>query len=298
MIEILRILFYYPFVNILTYFTWLVPGHNVAWGIVILTLIVRFALLVPSRKAAESQRKISQLNPLIEDLKKEYADDRQGLAAAQMELYKKNNINPFGSCLLSLIQLPILIILYYAIREGIKAGSPDLYTWMVRPDIVSTSFFGIELLNPDKSYILPIIAAGLQFWQMRLVLPKRNPALKGEEDTTVKMQTNMAYLMPAMTLFVAGNFPAGVALYWIVTTSFSVAQQVQVNKVPVIISGVEQAVAKADQKHPNYKRSEQSEEEISKDTGVDLDKKPVLDLSVKEESAKKKGVTVTVRKKG
>lgn len=297
MIELLRILFYYPFVNILTFFTWLIPGHNVAWGIILLTLLVRFALLIPSRKSAESQRKIAQLNPLIEELKKEYGDDRQGLAAAQMELYKKNNINPFGSCLQSLIQLPILIILYYAIREGINSNSPDIYSWMVRPDSVATSFLGLDLLHPDKTYILPVIAAALQFWQMRLVLPKKNPALQASEDPTVKMQANMAYVFPLMTLFVAGNFPAGVALYWIITTAFSVVQQLQVNKVPISISGVEQVVAKADQKHPGYTRSEESVKEIAKDTGTSLEGKVKLDLSVKEEKDSKKGVTVTVRKK-
>lgn len=278
MIEIFKTILYYPFLNLLTFYTWLVPGHHIVWGIILLTLTVRFALLIPTKRQAQSQRKTMQLAPLIEDLKKEYGDDRQGLAMAQMELYKKNGINPFGSCLLGLVQLPILLVLYYAILNGLNADSPHLYSWLPRPDHITTSFFGLDLLKPDPTYILPIIAAGLQFLQMKLTIPK---FVKGQAvDPAIAMQRNMVYIFPALTLFIAGSFPAGVAVYWIVSTSFSVVQQYFVNKEKFNIQGVEQVMNEADKQHPEYKRPEKVEQKI-----------------LKEAAVTKKGVTVTVRKK-
>ncbi len=109
MLSLLETIFYYPFVNLLIFIIKLTPGHYAAIGIIVLTLIVRFILILPSKRAAQAQRKLSQLQPLIDELKEEYPDDKQGLAVAQMELYKKNKINPFASCGLALIQLPILL---------------------------------------------------------------------------------------------------------------------------------------------------------------------------------------------
>jgi YidC/Oxa1 family membrane protein insertase len=278
MIELIKIILYYPFLNLLTFYVWLVPGHHVIWGIILLTLTVRLILLIPTKRQAQSQRKTMQLAPLIEDLKKEYGEDKQGLAAAQMELYKNNGINPFGSCLLAVIQLPILLILYYAILHGITGETAHLYIWLPRPSTIQSIFLGIDLLKPDHTYILPIIAAGLQFLQMKLVMPKFAPGAK--VDPTVSMQKNMAYILPIMTLVIAGRFPGGVAVYWIISTGFSVVQQYFVNQEKFKIEGVEKVMKEADKEHPEYHRSEAAEKKI-----------------LKEAAVSKKGVTVTVRKK-
>ena len=278
MIEFVKTLLYYPFLNLLTFYTWLVPGHHIIWGIILLTLTVRFALLIPTKRQAQSQRKTMQLAPLIEDLKKEYGDDKQGMAVAQMDLYKKNGINPFGSCLLGIIQIPILLILYRAILHGISVDSPYLYAWLPRPDHVKTVLLGIDLLKPDHTYILPVLAAGLQYLQMRLTIPKFDKGVT--VDPAIAMQKNMMYIFPLLTLFIAGSFPAGVAVYWVVSTGFSVVQQYYVNKEKFKIQGVERVMIEADKEHPNYHRSKKVEEEI-----------------LTEAAVTKKGVTVKVRKK-
>jgi YidC/Oxa1 family membrane protein insertase len=279
MIEFIKVLLYYPFLNLLTFFVWLVPGHHVAWGIILLTLTVRFALYLPTKKQAESQRKTMELAPLLQELKEEYGTDRQGLAIAQMELYKKNGINPFSSCLTALVQIPILFILYYAILHGIDGNSPHLYSWLPRPESVQTVLFGIDLLKPDKAYILPAIAAILQFWQMRLTLAKVKPSKSGEIDPMIASQRTMVYIFPLLTLFIAGSFPAGVALYWIVSTAFSVVQQLLVNRQDLTLTGLKEVVAEADKKHPEFKHSNKTEKLLL------------------EEKKAKGGVTVKVRKK-
>jgi YidC/Oxa1 family membrane protein insertase len=282
MFELFRIIFYYPFINLLNFFIWLVPGHNVVWGIILLTLVVRFLLLLPSKRAAQAQRKMMELQPLIEELKSEYGDDKQGLAAAQMELFKKNKINPFGSCVPLLIQFPILIVLYHAILDGIHNPS-HLYTWLPRPDSIDTTLFGIELTKADPTLILPLIAAVLQYFQMRLTLPKQLKTASGEPNPGVMAQRQMMYVLPAITLFISLRLPAGVPIYWAVTTLFSIIQQKGVNKEKLKLEGVSKVIADAERKHPEH--AVKSTPEVKK-------------LLAAEESSTKKGVTVTVRRKG
>jgi YidC/Oxa1 family membrane protein insertase len=282
MLELLRILIYYPLINLLTFFTWLTPGHYAAVAIILLTLLVRFLLVIPSKHSAQTQRKMQQVQPLLEELKVEYGADRQGLAAAQMELYKKNDINPFANCLMALVQVPILITLYYAIRFGLAVDNPHIYSWMARPDIINTNFFGISLVSPDRTYILPGIAAILQYIQMRLTLPTAKPLPGAPPDATLATQRVTLYALPATTLIFAVNFPAGVALYWVVSTAFQVVQQRLVNRDKYKIVGVDAALKEADIEHPEHKsRSPRVLKEIAEQTTTDL----------------KKGVQVTVRKK-
>lgn len=268
---------YYPFLNILTLLIWLVPGHYSWVAIVILTLLVRFILIIPSKKAAQGQRKMQQIQPLMNELKEEYADDKAALAAAQMELYKKNGVSPFSSCGLALIQLPVLYILYFTFIHGLAPHNPHIYAWVPQPDFINNMFLGFNLALPDKTYILPIIAAALQFLQTKMVSPPKPPA--GTEDQAQAMQRNMMYFLPLLTLFIAGKFAAGVVLYWIITTLFSVVQQHYVNKEKYSLTGIDKVVKEAEKVHPEAtKKLEKIEKEV-------------LDTSVK------KGVSVTVKRK-
>jgi YidC/Oxa1 family membrane protein insertase len=278
MTEFFSFILYYPFLNLLTFFIWVTPGHYAAVGVILLTLFVRLLLLIPSKRAAQGQRKLSQLQPLMKELKNDYKGDQAGLAAAQMELYKKNGVNPFSSCGLLLIQLPILYILYHTIVHGLTPNNPHLYEWIPRPEFINTDFFGINLLSPDQTFVLPILAAVLQYFQTRMTLPP--PAPGTEVDPQVTVQRNMMYFFPLFTLFFASRFPAGAALYWVVTTLFSVIQQYFVNKERYTLKGVEKVVDNAEKAHPEATaRLERVEAEV-------LDKK-----------VGKGGVSLTVRKK-
>lgn len=283
MLELFRVLIYYPFLNLLTIFIWLVPGHHAAWGIILLTLLVRLILIIPSKKSAQAQRKMAELQPLLDELKAEYGDDKQGLAVAQMELYKKNNINPFGSCLPVLIQFPVIIVLYQAILHGITPNNPNLYSWVPRPPFIETNFFGIDLLKPDNFFVLPVIAAALQYLLMRMTLPaapKKKDNL--QPDPNQAAQRMMVYIFPAMTFMFARSLPAGVALYWVVTTIFSIAQQYYVNKEKLKLTGVTKALETVEKKHPEHAKEAE---------------KAIKEFKSLEETSVNKGVTVTVRKK-
>ena len=279
MISLLTVLIYYPFLNLITFFTWLVPGHNAAWGIILLTLLVRLILLIPSKRAAQSQRKITQLQPLLDELKVEYGSDKQGLAAAQMELWKKNGINPFASCLPILIQIPLFIILNLAVRHGFDANNSHLYSWVPRSPFVNTHFFGINLMNPDHTLVLPILAAIFQFVQVKMVMPPPPPKQAHiEPDAAMLVQRQSMYLFPILTFTAALKFPAGLSLYWTISTVFTVIQQYYVNREMLKLTGLSDAEKTADRLHPeNSKRAHEVKEIVEK--------------------SMKSGVSVTVRRK-
>ena len=311
MIELLKVIIYYPFINLLTFFIWLVHGHSAAVGIILLTLLVRIVLIIPSKRAAQAQRKLAQLQPLMEELKAEYSDDKQGMAVAQMDLYKKNGINPFGSCIPVLIQFPVLIVLYRAILNGLTPHNVHVYSWVPQPSTINTNFFGIDLLHPDIftlhlgssaigiPSILPLLAALTQYAYMKMVTPPGKIALmEGVEvksDPNVMIQRQMGYILPIITLLIARGLPAGIALYWIVTTLFSIWQQQQVNKEKYRLSGVEKAITTADALHPDHKvehhQIEGGPKQLPSPVRVDSKAKKV------ESTSTKKGVSVTVRKK-
>lgn len=281
MANLLSAILYIPFLNLLTFFIYATPGHYAAVGIVLLTLAVKLVLISPSRKAAQAQRKMSQLQPLLEDLKKEYADDKQGMAQAQMDLYKKNGISPFGTCGQSIIQLVVLVILYHSIRDGLVLNNPNLYHWLPKPDFINNSFFGINLLKPDHYLILPIIASVVQFFQIYLTMPKRKKEAGQSADPSQSINQNMLYAMSVFPILIGRTLPAGIALYWVVSTLFMVIQQWYVNKEKFDLTGVEKVMKEADKEHPEYHRSKQVEAEI-----------------IEETSTKNKGgVSVTVRRK-
>jgi YidC/Oxa1 family membrane protein insertase len=264
--NILKAILYRPLFNALIFLVWLVPGHYVGAAIIILTVIIRIILLPSSLKATRAQKKMRDLQPEIQKLQAEYKDDKQKQSQELMKFYKQNKINPLGSCLPLLIQLPILLILYYVFRNGLDTARFDLlYSFMPRPETINTSFFGLNLSQPDR-WILPVIAGGLQFIQGWQLTPKQEPGSKQDMSTMVSKQ--MLYLMPVFTIFIGGRLPAALVVYWIITTLFAIGQQWWVFR-------------------------EKSE---IKNQRLEIKNKNTID-DKKEQKIIKRGVEVTVRKK-
>jgi len=221
--SILKAVLYQPLFNILIFLVWLIPGHNVAWAIIILTIIIRLILLPSSLNATRQQKRMRDLQPEIQELQKRYKDDKQKQSQELMKFYRENKVNPLGACLPLLIQLPILIVLYYVFLNGLNTSRFDLlYSFTPHPETIKTFFLGIDLAKPDR-YILPVIAGILQFIQGWQITPKTH-SQKGQEMQTM-ISKQMLYIMPIFTIFIAGRLPAALPLYWIVTTAFAVVQQ-------------------------------------------------------------------------
>ncbi len=232
--------FYQPIYNGLIYIVSIMPGHNLGIAIILLTIILRLLLFIPAQRGLESQRKLQELQPRIKKLQDKYKNNQQKIAQETFALYKEYKVNPFGSCLPLVIQLPILIALFYVIRTGLNPDNVHLlYTFQQGFDLslINTNFFGLLELTQRNIFILPLIVAGLQFFQMKLATArKKKQTEKKKKDekgkgAEMEMATQMmTYIMPIMIALFTASVPSGVGLYWGTSTIFGIGQQLYVNK--------------------------------------------------------------------
>lgn len=227
MSNILNTIFYQPLFNLLFGFVAILPGQSLGLGIIALTVLVRLLLVPTSAAAVRSQRELTLLQPKVDELRAKYKDKPEELNKKLLELYQEHNVNPFGSCLPLLIQLPILIVLYRVVMNGLHTENFSLlYSFVPTPTALSTTLFGLNLAAPN--IVLAVVAAILQFLQARQMMTKQTAPSADTDSATATAQQlnrNMIYIMPLMTLFVSVSLPAALPLYWITTTLFSVVQQ-------------------------------------------------------------------------
>lgn len=213
---------------------------SVGLAIIFLTILIRLALLpisLPAMRAQYgNQEKMKLVQAEMKKLKKKYAKNPQKLNAEQMKLYQKYNLNPLRGCLPMIIQLIMFGLLYHG-----------LFTFFRTQTAFEPNFLWFDLTTPDSWYILPFLAAASQLVLSVMILPggevrdlvpntskskKVKKENEQEEDTAemaAAMQKQMMILMPAMTGILATQFPSGLALYWIVTTIWSIGQQYYVS---------------------------------------------------------------------
>jgi YidC/Oxa1 family membrane protein insertase len=224
MIEFLKVILLKPLFNALILIALIMPGQSLGWAIIILTIIIRLILVPSTNSATKAQKKMKKLQPKLQKIKEQYKDDKAAQGQKTLELYRKYKINPLGSCLPILIQLPILYILFYIFRIiGQQGHRFDLlYAWVPQPEHLNMIFLGIDLSQPDV-WVLPITAGALQFisaWQM-----KPQDDKKKEPDFATTLTRQMLFLFPLMTIWFARMFPAALPLYWATSTAFLIIQQ-------------------------------------------------------------------------
>lgn len=239
--------FYQPIYNFLILLIDKLPAHSLGFAIIMLTLILRLLLFIPSQKALRSQKKMAEIQPELNRIKEKYKDDQQRMTMETMKVWKENGVSPASSCLPLLIQFPILIALFYVIQDGLN---PDK-TYLLYKGLsdfsfenITTHFLGLNL-KERSLYILPLIVGGLQFLQLQLAKKKPNDKAEQEiidiepEDKKAKkkpkkseaetVQGMMTYFMPAMIAVFTASLPAGVGLYWGTSTLFGIVQQMFIN---------------------------------------------------------------------
>lgn len=228
MSELFSIIFYQPILNLLVFLYNVVPGSDIGIAIIIMTVIIKVALMPLSKKAIESQKSLQDLQPKIEVLKKEYAGNKEELGRRMMALYAEHKINPFSSCLPLLVQFPFLLAVFQVFRTGLSNGSLALvYPFISRPENINAISMGF--LDLSKPHLVLAILAGLsQFWQTKMMMRKR-PEVKStgakDEDMAAMMNKQMLYMMPILTVVFGASLPGGLTLYWLVTTLLTIAQQ-------------------------------------------------------------------------
>lgn len=236
--DVFHYVFQEPIYNILMLLYGII--HSFWFSIVLMTLLLRAAMIPLVFKQLQSTKVMQELGPQLKEIQRKYRGEPQEMMRQQQALYKANNYNPYASCLPMLVQLPFIYGLYGAFNTILR-GHPkpadlnsQLYPF-IQPvfgphgltHLPNTDFFSINLANIDPTHILPILAALLTFMQLRMSLKRQanQPRTTGGPDPNAATMKMMQYIMPLFTLFIAWNFPSGLALYWIVTTAFSVVQQ-------------------------------------------------------------------------
>lgn len=222
-------LLYRPLFNFLVFFYNIIPGHDFGVAIIALTILVRLALYPLSQKAIESQKTLSELQPKIKEIQKKYQKDKAEQTKAIMEFYRQNKINPFSGCLPLLIQFPVFIGLYKTFWSGLDPSRLNsLYSFISNPGAIDPMFFNIINLSAKNPY-LAILAGVFQFIQSKMMIPKNNKSADKTDMSSI-MGKQMTYLFPFITVFIVWNFPAGLPLYWVISTLFSIGQQYLVLK--------------------------------------------------------------------
>lgn len=227
-----------PIFNSLIFIASWVPGHNLGIAIILLTIIIKLLLLLPSQHALEGQKKLQEMQPRMDEIKKKYPNDPTRVQEETMKLWKELKINPLQSCLPTLFQLPILIGLFLVIRDGIHLSVSQHLVYPIYQtlpsDFFGNTFLWFDLLKPDYLFF-PALLVILQFIQMRMMLKKSKAKKKDEIIVTpvgkkswvpeLNQQTIMMYVLPFMIGYFALKFPVAVSLYWAVSTLFGIAQQ-------------------------------------------------------------------------
>lgn len=218
-------IFYEPIYNLLVFIYNTVPGQDLGVSIIIITLIIKLVLYIPSKKSIKSQKELASLQPEIDELKEKYKNDKDKMGPELMALYKRKGISPFASCLPMLIQLPFLFAIYRVFFNGLTNdhAMDALYSFVANPGTLNHVAFGFLNLA-DKSIWLAVLAGLAQFWQSKMLMNKK----KGQPSGMGGMGAQMTYVMPVITIIIGSRFPAGLTFYWLLSTLFSVAQQYMV----------------------------------------------------------------------
>jgi YidC/Oxa1 family membrane protein insertase len=194
----------------------LIPNYGVA--IILLTVMVRVVTTPLTMKQMRSMERMRSLQPKLQELKDKYPDDRQKQSEEMMQLYRREGVNPLGGCLPMILQLPVFIGLFYALRSSIDLRQAPFVGWindLSAPDaLFEIPGIGIPLR------VLPLIMGATMVVQQRITPMQVDPA-------QAKM---MMTVMPIMMTVLFYQFPSGLVLYWMVSNVLAIAHQLWVGR--------------------------------------------------------------------
>lgn len=227
-----------------------VPGA-ILWAIVVLTLVVRAVLIPLYRKQLVSQRRMQLLQPELKEIQRRYKGDSMKVRLAQQELMRERGVNVLAGCLPLLLQLPLLFIIYSVIQNGLTNQDPTAMLTVFGVKLVDLQCTNVladgtrDVTKPCIDAVVPILgdvahpqaflwiagfglsflaigSALLQLVQSRMMLPAADPT---NDDPNTRVQRQMMLFLPIISVVYGGFLPAGLFIYWIVATIFSIVQQ-------------------------------------------------------------------------
>ena len=228
----------------------------IGWAIVVLTLVVRGVVIPLYRRQLVSQRRMQLLQPELKEIQRRFKGDSMKVRVAQQALMKERGVSPMAGCLPLLLQMPLLFVMYSVIQNGLTNQDPramlNVFGFQVvdiecrnivngvvdaaRPciDTVIPALGNLDVSRPSTFFdlniagfvlglsVLAILSALLQLVQSRMMLPVTKPS---DDDPNTKIQRQTMLFLPLISVLYGGFLPAGLFIYWITATVFSIAQQ-------------------------------------------------------------------------
>ena len=171
-------------------------------AIILLTIIIKVILYPLTAKQIQSMKAMQILQPKLKKLQERYKNNPQMMQQQMAELYKEAGVNPLAGCLPMLIQMPILMGMYYALFNFDYGGVEPSFLWL--PSLSQT----------DPIYVLPVLSALTTFLQQKMSM------------TEITQQTKMLMIiMPLFIGWISLNFPSGLVLYWVTMNIVQIIQQ-------------------------------------------------------------------------
>lgn len=238
----LRTILLEPIFNILLFLYAIIPGGDFGLAIIVLTILIRLALWPLMKKQLLSQKAMNDLKPEIAKLKKKAKGDKQKESQLMVELFKEKKVNPFSSIGIMLLQLPILLTLFFVLREVVVAENigksaygfvqrlPEIQAITTNPNLFDPTLLGYFHMA-DTSIILAAVAGLMQFIQAKQMTPQNTM----DSDKASKVGSNMVMILPVVTVAIAATLPSALAVYWAVSSAVAVFQQHIVLKADVDI---------------------------------------------------------------
>jgi len=225
-------------INILLYIYAFV-GQNFGVAIILFTILIRLVLYPLNAQQVKQTKAMQDMqeNKKWKAIQKKYKDDREKLAQEQMALYKELGVNPFGSCLPTLIQFPIIIGLYQAIIRALAVSPLQLLNLSKHitngADLIplNNHFLWMDLSLPEKDFgltiagfgvpILAVVVVVTSYLQTKLMTP---PSTGGANDQSAQMTRMMGLYMPIFMGWLAYSFSSGLALYFVISNVATILQ--------------------------------------------------------------------------
>jgi YidC/Oxa1 family membrane protein insertase len=228
---------------------------NIAVAIILMTIIIRIVMIPVFRRQTVSTKRTQMLAPEVKEIQRRFKGDRVKQQEAQRQLYAERGVNPVSGCLPALLQVFLLIPMYSVFSQGLQNYDPqpmlqvfgftimDLHcaaapivdaVGHVTNPCLDPVAFGVDWGKPEVIIgqpggmlsglsLLAVFSSLFQLVQSRMTLPPHDPAMA--DDANYKIQRQMAYIFPFISLIYGSFLPAGLFLYWITSTIFSIIQQ-------------------------------------------------------------------------
>lgn len=227
-------------------------GNNLGLAIIGFSVFLKLILIPLTRPYFESIKKMKELSPQLEKLKKKHASDRIKLAQAQSEFYRQKGINPASGCLPYLLQFVVLIAFFNVFARTLSLDgdlSQKFNTLLYEPlkfsqgEEINTHFLYLDITKPDVlniglPFLIPgptvVLSAIIQFISAKVMAPAttiQEKVVKKTKEVTddfqLAMQKSMIYTFPFFTLIIGMSFASGLVLYWLVFSFIQMLQQVR-----------------------------------------------------------------------